>query len=182
MSRSNRVIESPFCTLADGRRVLQCHSRGDRRFSPFCCYVEAFGRRDSIENHYQRAKVFESNRVPRDWKEAKTWKKNHLKQIAWQIGPFRLPCTQNQDKSSFDLSDFGIQFYIGLWHKYLLANTRLITLASQFDEFEDPFKGSFPFCQADVIRQSVQQGVDSLRPMYSQLRSLLINSNATMRA
>jgi hypothetical protein len=25
-------------------------------------------------------------------------------------------------------------------------------------QFEDIFKGKFPFCQADVIRQSVQHG------------------------
>lgn len=49
MPSSIKVIEAPFSINPDGLKVLQCHSRGDRRFSPFCCFVEAFGQKDSIE-------------------------------------------------------------------------------------------------------------------------------------
>ena len=173
MSSFIKVIEAPFSINPDGLRVLQCHSRGDRRFSPFCCFVEAFGQKDSIENHYQRAKLFDGNRVPNNWRDAKRWKKSGLKQVGWQIGSLRLPCISNEQGIGFALNDFGIQFYIALWHKYLLSNRTLLTVASEFDEFEDPFRGTFPFCQADVIRQCVREGIDSLRPMYDELRSLL---------
>lgn len=173
MSSFVKAIETPFSISPDGLKVLQCHSRGDRRFSPFCCFVEAFGHNNSIENHYQRAKVFDGNLIPNNWKDAKRFKKSGLKQVGWQIGSLRLSCVTNEQKIGFALNDFGIQFYIALWHKYLLSNKALITFASQFDEFEDPFKGTFPFCQADVIRQCVREGIDSLRPMYDDLRSLL---------
>lgn len=173
MTSFRTVTEAPFRTTLDGKRVLQCHSHGDRRFSPFCCFVEAFGDKNSIENHYQRAKIFNEKIVPQDWRQAKHFKKSGLKQTHWQIGPYRLPCITNPDGNSFALDDFGIQFYIALWHKYLLSNKSLIAIAAQFDEYEDPFKGSFPFCQADVIRQCVTKGIDSLRPMYAELHSLL---------
>lgn len=176
MSSFITVVETPFSITEDGLKVLQCHSRGDRRFSPFCCFVEAFGHTNSIENHYQRAKVFDGNLVPKDWRDAKQWKKSGLKQVGWHIGSLRLPCLSNQEGIGFALNDFGIQFYIALWHKYLRSNKTLITIASQFDEFEDPFRGTFPFCQADVIRQCVREGIDSLRPMYDELHSLLKQS------
>lgn len=174
-----QLITKPFIVLPDGRRVLQCHSKGDRRFSPFNCTVEAFGATASIEHHYQTSKVFEGERRPRDWREAKRLKKPAhlgglgLRQIAWAIGPLRLPVRPNASGTSFDLKDFGIQFYVLLWLRYLLRHPELITIASEFDEFEDPFRGAFPFCQADVIRQVVKSGVESLRPMADELLTLL---------
>ena len=101
MKRFRTVIEAPFRKTPDGKRILQCHSRGDRRFSPFCCFLEAFGQTNSIENHYQRAKVFEGELHPKDWKQAKHFKKSGLKQTSWQIGPHRLPCVTNSDGNSF---------------------------------------------------------------------------------
>jgi hypothetical protein len=174
-----RVIAQPFTTLPDGKRVLQCHSRGDRRFSPFNCFVEAFGVTASIEHHYQVSKVFEGDRRPRDWREAKNFKKpvhlggRGLRQIGWQIGPLRLPVRPNASGTSFVLEDFGIQLYCLLWLRYLLRHPELITIASEFDEYEDCFRGDFPFCQADVIRQVVKSGVESLRPMAAELTTLL---------
>src|SRR5919108_2391626 len=129
MTSFRQVLATPFSINPNGQRILQCHSRGDRRFSPFCCFVDAFGKKDSIENHYQRAKVFEGNRFPKDWKEAKQFKKSGLKQVAWQIGSLRLPCLPNEQGNGFALNDFGIQFYIALWHKYLLSNRGLIAIA-----------------------------------------------------
>jgi hypothetical protein len=48
-----QVTAQPFTTLADGRRVLQCHSRGDRRFSPFFCKVVAFGGKTASIEHFR---------------------------------------------------------------------------------------------------------------------------------
>jgi hypothetical protein len=167
------IISQPFSTLPDGRRVLQCHTRGDNRFTPFNCYVEAFGRINSIENHYHHAKVFEGEIIPADWREAKALKRSHYTQIGWQIGPLRLPCQPNAQRTSFLITDLGIQFYIALWFKYLRSNTHLLNHAAKFDEFEDPFRGDFPFSQADVIRKAVRERLESLLPMTEELRSLL---------
>ncbi|MFL6284575.1 MAG: macro domain-containing protein [Pyrinomonadaceae bacterium] len=168
------VTAKPFTTLPDGRRVLQCHSRGDQRFSPFFCKVVASGGKTaSIEHHYQTSKVFKGELRPRDWREAKDFQRRGLRQVGWQIGTLRLPVRPNADGSSFTLSDFGIQAYVLLWLRYLRAHPELVRVASEFGEFEDPFRGRFPFCQADVIRKAVREGVESLRPMASELLELL---------
>jgi hypothetical protein len=31
-------------------KILQCHTKGDKRFSPFCCYISAFNLTKSIED------------------------------------------------------------------------------------------------------------------------------------
>jgi hypothetical protein len=67
----------------------------------------------------------------------------------------------------------GIQYYVMLWYRYLAQNQHLLEIAAEFDEFEDPFRGNFPLCQADVIRKAVREGLASLRPMFSELEKLL---------
>lgn len=167
------VTPKPFTTLPDGRRVLQCHSRGDQRFSPFFCKVVAGGKSASIEHHYQTSKVFKGELRPTDWREAKDYQRRGLRQVGWQIGSLRLPVRPNAEGTSFTLSDFGIQTYVLLWLRYLLAHPEVVAAAAQFDEFEDPFRGRFPFCQADVMRKAVREGVESLRPMAAELVAML---------
>lgn len=60
-----------------------------------------------------------------------------------------------------------------LWYRYLLQNRELLAVAAEFDEFEDPFRGAFPLCQADVIRKATREGLESLRPMFAELERLL---------
>lgn len=171
--RMNREVihHAPFVIGPAGIRVLQCHSRGDRRFTPFDCYVAAFGRSDSIENHYHRAKRF-GERAPGDWREAKQLKKL-FRQTGWQIGPLAVEVRSNPAGSSFRLDDLGIQYYVMLWYRYLRRRPELIAAAAAFDEFEDPFRGAFPFCQDDVIQQVVREGIDSLPPMFAELEAML---------
>ena len=152
---------------------MQCHSRGDRRFSPFFCEVVAFGKRASIEHHYQSSKLFAGGVRARDWRHAKELQRRGVGRVAWQIGELYLPVRFNPEGDSFALQDMGIQFYISLWLKYLRANPELVRVASEFDEYEDPFRGRFPFCQAEVIRRAVREGIESLRPMAAELLSLL---------
>lgn len=166
-----QVIAAPFSVGPGGARILQCHSRGDRRFTPFNCRVTAFRRADSIENHYHRAKRFGAI-APTDWRHAKQLKRE-LRQTGWQIGPITAPVRSNADGSSFRLADLGIQFYVMMWYRYLRSRPELIRAAAAFDEFEDPFRGSFPFSQADVIRQVVRRGIGSLPPMFAELEALL---------
>jgi hypothetical protein len=130
--------------------------------------VLAFGRLDSIENHYHRAKRFGS-RAPTDWREAKELKDSGRRQTGWQIGPLTVDVRSNPQGNSFQLDDLGIQFYVMLWYRYLLRNRHLLAVAAEFDEFEDPFRGAFPFCQADVIRKATREGLNSLRPMFARV-------------
>lgn len=43
-------------------KILECSSRGDKRFSAFYAKVEVFSKLDSIENHYQSCKRTVDNR------------------------------------------------------------------------------------------------------------------------
>lgn len=141
-------------------KILSCHSRGDKRFSPFFCRLEAFGTVRSIKEHYQLAKRFQGKPAPRSWREAKAWQKEGIARLGFELpnGLWLPPDTRRVD-------DLAVQFYIALWLKYLRLHPELIAVASEYDEFEDIFKGSFPFSQADIIRQTVRFGVDSLKPM-----------------
>lgn len=166
------VICKPFVER-EGKLILQCHSRGEKRFSPFFCTVKAFGISNSIENHYQCSKVFSGHPPVTDWKAAKDLQGKGVEQVGWQIG--KLYCNKKPNNSSFSYTpdDWGIQWYIALWLKYLRLNPELVEVARKFDDFEDPFKGRFPFCQADVIRQVVREGIDSLKPMCSELLEVI---------
>jgi hypothetical protein len=160
-----QVIAKPYI-VRDGKRVLQCHSRGDKRFSPFFCYTDAFGVKGSIENHYHHAKLFGGYQA-KDWRDAKRLKDARVPQTGWIIGGMRFPVIS--EHRVFAMEDWGIQWYIALWWKYLLHRPDLIAYAKKFDEFEDPFAGRFPFCQARVIEQVTREGLDSLKPMFSTL-------------
>lgn len=140
-------------------KILQCHSRGDKRFTPFNCYVKVFGITKSIENHYQTAKRFKDQPSPKDWREAKTLQKAGNRRIGFEVNGIWLPPETNK------IDDLAIQFYIAVWYKYLKLHPELIAIAQEYDEFVDIFKGKFPFCQADVIRQVVNHGLESLLPM-----------------
>lgn len=157
-------------------RTLQCHSRGDVRFSPFGARVRMFGRLDAIENHYQSAKVFEGGRVPADWREAREMKRAKLRQIGWRIGPRLLRTRQDRrDPAVFALEDFGIQLYCLLWCKYIRRRPELVEHARGFDAFADPYAGNFPFSQARVweLVAKDEDGLEKLARMGSGLTELL---------
>lgn len=134
---------------------LECSSRGDRRFSSLYAYVDVFGKRDSIENHYQLSKVFVKwgeVYIPNDFKESKSLqRKSGYNLVGFQInGAF------------FELKYLSV-WYKTLWCLYLKANPSLVDYASKFDTFTDCFKGKNTInCQADVIAQVVKDGLDSL--------------------
>ena len=166
-------------------KTLECHSKGEppteelrlRRYSPFCCQVESFGQKASIENHYQRAKLFSNGQTPADWRQAKEWKRS-MRQVGWRFGSLVLPVRSNPEGNSFALNDFGVQYYIGLWYKHLQHNPYKIEFASSFDRFHDPFKGNFPpehveGSQADVMSSVVSGGLESLLPLCREFVELL---------
>ena len=54
-------------------------------------------------------------------------------------------------------------WYKLLWVKYLDNNPEIVEYASQFDDFHDIFKGKNTInCQADVVRQYIKQGRESI--------------------
>lgn len=152
-------------------KILQCHSKGDKRFTPFNCQLEVFGITKSIENHYQTAKRFQGQPNPKDWRDAKAMQKAGYKRIGFQINGIWLP------PETVKVDDLAVQFYIAMWYKYLKLHPELIAIASEYDEFEDIFKGKFPFCQADVIRQVVTHGKESLLPMCKDFFQLCQQKN-----
>jgi hypothetical protein len=173
-SHFRQVESAPFTLTSDGLKVLQCHSRGDIRFSPFGWRVIAFSQTRTIEDHYQSAKVFDGERIPRDWREAKELKRARVRQVAWQIGALRLPTRQSAD-GAFALNDFGIQWYCLLWARYIRPHPELIEHARGFDLFHDPFASNFPFSQAKVWELVAKHadGLERLEAMGAELYALL---------
>lgn len=161
-----------FRTTGDGKRILQCHSKGAKEYSPFFCLVEAFGDTRSIEDHYQSMKVFEGPEgqiaKAKYWKDAKTMQHLGIERLRFEL-PNGLDLGNYNDK----VSDLPIQYYIALWYKFLRRNPRLVENAREYDGFEDIFEGNFPFSQAKVIEQCVKGGISSLRPMFADIHKLL---------
>lgn len=120
--------------------VLECSSRGDKRFSSFYAYVKIFDKVDSIENHYQNCKRF--NVEP---KQIKGSAPDYI-----EINGHKL------DKK------YLTPFYKLLWVEYLDNHSNLVEHASKFDDFNDIFKGHSINCQADVIRQYIKSGRNSI--------------------
>lgn len=138
------------------KRVLECHSQGDRRFSPLFARVAAFGVVDTIEDHYQKSKVFVDRDElihPIDWRQAKYLQKQGLPR--WP--EFMLP---NGRWVPNRYQVFG--WYASLWLKHLDARADLVAFAATFDDFHDKFKHGFPLCQADCVRLYAKSGRDAL--------------------
>lgn len=148
--------------MADKKKILECSSQGDKRYSPFFTWVVAFGVRDSIENHYQKSKVFVADDgellSPVDWKQAKTFQKPQPWGMGLPVWPeFKLP------NGLYAPKKFHVHgWYSSLWLKHLDENKDLVEYAKTFDDYHDKFKGSFPLCQADCIRLYCKSGREAL--------------------
>lgn len=138
-------------------KVLECSSVGDKRFSALHAKVTLWTFTKSIEEWYQFSKVF-GIKQPGSWKEIK------------RLSRFMKPSACVINGVPFDVR-FLTPWYKLLWLTYLDEHPDLVEYASQFDEFHDKFKGSSKNCQADVIRQYIQEGRDSL---ISECAELLI--------
>ncbi len=129
MSCSNAELET---------RVLECSSRGDRRFSALFAMVTIKGRERSIEEFYQDAK-----RTADGKKAGKGKPFDHI------ICPFtgdKLPAAE------------ATNLYEGLWVTYLTKHPELVEFANGFDEFHDMFRGKNTVnCQADVIAAYIKE-------------------------
>lgn len=123
--------------------ILECSSKGDKRFSALFAKVVVNGVLDSIENHYQKAKVFKNDKgefyTVHDWKEAKG-----KKAIAFKISNYYLPLR------------FGLQFYDLLWYKYLKTNPILEKVLENYNDYNDIFAHGCICSQANSIREYMQ--------------------------
>lgn len=138
--------------------VLECSSKGDIRFSAFGAKIHWNGRLTAIEYIYQGAKRFDNENKQLNWREAKGKKPTHM-----HVNGVDLPVT------------YLTAFYKALWRTYLDANPELVSFANTFDDFNDIFKSKKSLnCQADVIRQYVKEGKDSIvadcAPFYDAYR------------
>lgn len=136
------------------KKVLECSSRGDKRFSAMYAKVEVFGVMDSIENHYQKSKRDATGNPVKKGQPVDHMVLNHHK----------FPASMLTD------------FYRLLWIKYLDKNPELVKYARQFDEFTDMFRGKNTInCQADVIRDYIanrKQLVQSAASLAEELRQM----------
>lgn len=64
-----------------------------------------------------------------------------------------------------------------LWVNYLDNNPELVEYAKQFDEFNDIFKGKSLNCQADVVRQYIKEGRQSLVDDYQEVMDMFKNKD-----
>lgn len=132
-------------------RILECSSKGDKRFSAFVAKVKVFNVCDSIEFHYQLSKRLKDVPEPN---LNDTWdnKMKYLKSVKGKqpdyltIGGYK-----------YDLKYLS-QWYDILWMKYLDNNPDLVEYASKYDDYSDMFKGKSINCQADTIRKYIKLG------------------------
>lgn len=133
-------------------KILECSSKGDKRFSAFYANVSVFGRNTNIERHYQSSKRFIDKTIIKA--KGKT------------------PDYIVLDGFIFDIK-YLTPFYKLLWCKYLDENPDLVEYAKQFDDYNDIFKGKSINCQADVIRQYIKQGRGSIMTECKDLVDIL---------
>jgi hypothetical protein len=131
-------------------RVLECSSRGDKRFSALYAQVTIFGETKTIEKHYQEAKRGARGNVP-----GKGQPVDHI-----ILKGKRLE------------SRFLTPWYNFLWGIYLDTHPELVEYARQFDDYKDMFRGRAVNCQADSIRMYVRDR-EELFASTAELREVL---------
>lgn len=131
-------------------KILECSTKGDKRFSALCAKVTMFGKTQSVENWYQLSKNF-NGKKPKSFKQAK-----YIQHLGYKPTSFYV------NDSEFDIKYLSSWYKI-LWIKYLDSNPDLVEYAKQFDDFHDVFKNKNTInCQADIIKQYIKEGRRSL--------------------
>ena len=121
-------------------KYLECSSAGDKRFSALYAKTSFYGIEDTIENIYQSVK--------RDKYGNKVGKGRRVDHIN-----IKGKCLEPK---------YLTPLYKMLWVKYLDNNLELVEYAKGFTAFGDKFRGRAINCQADVIRDYVKKGRDSI--------------------
>jgi len=134
-------------------KILECSTKGDKRFSALHAKVSVSNKIDTIENWYQLSKSFNDVR-PKDYKEAKYLQHRGHEVTSIFIGGKELPPV------------FLTQWYTILWLGYLDSNPDLVAYASTFDDFTDSF------CTPDTINNQA-----NIIKAYIKDRRSLVNSS-----
>ncbi|MGL5315312.1 MAG: hypothetical protein ACRC92_18795 [Peptostreptococcaceae bacterium] len=119
--------------------VLECSSKGDKRFSALYAKIKVNGVYDSIENHYQKAKLFKDGH-------------GFIRKGAKPIG-IHFNGVDYKDTSLLS------SYYAMLWFKYLFTNKDLLEVINSYDDFTDTFRGKSVNCQADMIKDVREYGL-----------------------
>lgn len=150
-----------FKKRGDYIKILECSSKGDKRFSAFYAKVKIFGKYDSIENHYQLCKRI-GDFMPKIWRDVKGKAPTHF----------------HLDGFDYDLRYLS-SFYDLLWVSYLDKNPDLVEYAKEFDDFNDIFKGKSKNCQADSIRKYIKNGRKSILEEHKEFIDLIKANKST---
>jgi hypothetical protein len=153
--------------IAPGKWGLECSSAGEKMCSAFYAKVEVFGEWNSIEYHYQSRKGFKTKSPTGE----KVITYTTPKLVKGKTPDFFVP-----KPGIFMDTCYLSQWYKLLWVKYLDSKPELVEYLQQFEDFHDMFRGNSVNCQADVIRQYVKQGRESImtecQPLLEFLREL----------
>ena len=157
--QTKQVVDKPKSN------ILECSTKGDIRYSAFNAHVTMFGINNTIEKHYQLCKRFGSDTPPDDWRFCKGKTPTHI-----VINNMKLDVR------------FLTQWYKLLWLTYLDNMPDLVEYAKKFDDFNDIFKGKSVNCQADVIRQYIKMGRESIVRDCSELMTYIMPGQEQMVA
>ena len=135
--------------------MLECSSKGDRRFSSLYAQVIAFNTLASIEHHYQQSKRDANGNPVSKGKPVDHMVLNNIKLEA----------------------RFLTQWYNLLWIKYLDNNPKLVDVLKRYDDYSDCFKGRAINCQADTIRAYMQNRTGLLKSC-NELLDILRNGRS----
>jgi hypothetical protein len=127
------------------KRVLECSTRGDKRFSALVARVRVAGYWATIEEHYQLSKRFKGSPAPTTWREGKGKAPDYLVVVGRHI-------PESLKRAFYDM----------LWVKYLDAHPDLVEYAKLFDDYSDCFARPGGVSQADSIRAYVKSGRESI--------------------
>ena len=100
---------------------LECSTKGDKRFSAFCARLNGI----SIEELYQRAKIFEDGSTNLSWRDAKGRRATNQEEVA--------------------------QLYETLWRKYIQRNPNLLDVLKKASGLSDIFGQPGHVCQAITL-------------------------------
>jgi hypothetical protein len=137
-------------------KTLECHSKGDKRFSALYAKVtlNILGQKETktIEEWYQKSKYFGRDYFPCSTiKDAKNYQKKGLKPVGIWLGIEVYPVK------------YLTQWYKILWIKYFKENPALLQYARKYNKFNDPFAGKNTVnSQADVIKECAKKGLNSV--------------------
>lgn len=149
------ILDDRVTFISKGK-ILECSSKGDKRFSAFYAKVKLFGKYDSIENHYQLSKRI-GDFVPTNWKDVKGKKPTHL----------------HIDGHDYDLK-YTEAWYDLLWVSYFKNNPDLVEYAKKFDDYNDIFKSKNAIvCQADSITKYIEIGRSGILKEHKEFIDLI---------